>query len=710
MLKRFRTRIVLVLLFGFMSLGMTEAQIQALFPQGAVVVTPGGAMGCLKGACVALKETFDPSTLSVTTEVYVGGAEFAPDGSMKSFSIHHDSRLDVYNESKVMIGGELVSRGDDLIGQPPGMGEGGGPTKYVLNDSGNAVGVGDELVPDQQGIPDDTTTGGGTDGTGTDAAGGAGAGLQFLGRMAFGILSSQFSYTSGKNAHLELLENLIKVEGALQEMNIQSTQMTKFAGHLVGQGIQVPPEITQAANNYDPSKESRIVEISSLSVVKVHIEYPESRIEDIQQKMNNQDFEGLKKDVDLLADQGTYEVIVGSSLGDKLNSGVIKNSAMGLEPGVYDQYQFKTNPKSVYGKMVRRAANKAQIAQAHALSQGQNLLTDSALYNQSVAMLNIADQRFATDGILNKYIAQAEGMVRTAEEVFDVVGPNVGKGFQESLIGYADAVYAIPEMGEALYEGAKYAANNPALAAENLWEVLGETPEFVEQVYTDAKTLVENFHTLPLEQQSELVGNLMAEGAVTLASGGVGKALKVARVATVSKTVSTASAIGKTKFATKLRGTLENISKSNDMVRAVKNAPPGKPAFYVKPTGEAIPSTAYRYMPSDAEYLDDLVSTGKIPEGNYYSFDKYDDMAVASDKLQVPHDARIRAEVDMIDYLEETTVPNGDWGKGNWLEPITKDHPDFGAGGATQVVVGKPVQADKIVDLKSGETLFIRSK
>ena len=154
--------------------------------------------------------------------------------------------------------------------------------------------------------------------------------------------------------------------------------------------------------------------------------------------------------------------------------------------------------------------------------------------------------------------------------------------------------------------------------------------------------------------------------------------------------------------------TLEAIGKSDDFARAVKATPINKPMFYVRQSGEAIPSTAYRYVGSDARYLDEFVRTGEIPGGSYYSFDKFDDMAQASSKLQIPHDARFRAEFDTLPYVDNTKIPNGDWGKADYLEPITRDFPGFGEGGATQAVIDAKVSVTKIVDLKTGRVVFER--
>lgn len=47
--------------------------------------------------------------------------------------------------------------------------------------------------------------------------------------------------------------------------------------------------------------------------------------------------------------------------------------------------------------------------------------------------------------------------------------------------------------------------------------------------------------------------------------------------------------------------------------------------FYVTEGGVIIPSKGYRYMPSDASYIENLKKTMEIPanlNGTYFSFDK----------------------------------------------------------------------------------------
>ena len=122
--------------------------------------------------------------------------------------------------------------------------------------------------------------------------------------------------------------------------------------------------------------------------------------------------------------------------------------------------------------------------------------------------------------------------------------------------------------------------------------------------------------------------------------------------------------------------------------------------FYVTPNGEVIPSTGYRYISENVSYLDDMRDTMLIPadvNGTYFSFNNY---SVANPSaLQVPHDASIKVSFDTLQIIDDISIPYGDWGRASYLEPITQDFPQFGAGGATQVITHSEIRIDIITKL-----------
>ena len=121
--------------------------------------------------------------------------------------------------------------------------------------------------------------------------------------------------------------------------------------------------------------------------------------------------------------------------------------------------------------------------------------------------------------------------------------------------------------------------------------------------------------------------------------------------------------------------------------------------FYVTPNGEVIPSTGYRYMSRDASYIPTLQETMFIEarEGTYFSFDRFDTPNPGA--LQVPHDASIRGAFDTLQIIDDIRIPYGSWNQADYLEPITRDFPQFGPGGATQAITDSAIKLDEITDL-----------
>jgi len=95
-----------------------------------------------------------------------------------------------------------------------------------------------------------------------------------------------------------------------------------------------------------------------------------------------------------------------------------------------------------------------------------------------------------------------------------------------------------------------------------------------------------------------------------------------------------------------------------------------------------------------------MKNTMTIPansKGTYFSFNNYD--VANPSALQVPHDASIKASFDTMQIIDDINIPYGNWGKASYLEPITKDFPQFGTGGATQVITNSNIKINAITKL-----------
>ncbi len=125
-----------------------------------------------------------------------------------------------------------------------------------------------------------------------------------------------------------------------------------------------------------------------------------------------------------------------------------------------------------------------------------------------------------------------------------------------------------------------------------------------------------------------------------------------------------------------------------------------KTDFYAAPNGEIIPSTGYRYIDSNSPYLDDIINSKNIPanpRGTYFSFDNY--IHPNPGALQVPHDASYKLSFDTLQIIDDIRIPYGKWGKASYLEPFARDFPEYGRGGATQVITKSKIAVSKIEQL-----------
>ena len=137
-----------------------------------------------------------------------------------------------------------------------------------------------------------------------------------------------------------------------------------------------------------------------------------------------------------------------------------------------------------------------------------------------------------------------------------------------------------------------------------------------------------------------------------------------------------------------------------------------KPDFYVGPSGpgSTLPSTGYRYdryLNDDGslyKYGQDAINTGEA-RLSYFGFDKLDtgDQVTEAFQIRAPKhvtmndpdkswsDGRLRVKFDTLQLYDESgvprvEVPRSHGGKGPDLEPFTEAYPEYGKGGARQLV------------------------
>lgn len=133
--------------------------------------------------------------------------------------------------------------------------------------------------------------------------------------------------------------------------------------------------------------------------------------------------------------------------------------------------------------------------------------------------------------------------------------------------------------------------------------------------------------------------------------------------------------------------------------------------IFVDSKGQAFPSVAYRYYSyKELKALLKLLESKHliIDEKNwiYITFEKYETAYDAKNSLQVPHDASIRVTFSLSVDTAVIKVPKGKYGKGPWLEPFAKDHPEFGKGGGSQYIIShSKLTILEIYDLKTNKAL-----
>ena len=54
---------------------------------------------------------------------------------------------------------------------------------------------------------------------------------------------------------------------------------------------------------------------------------------------------------------------------------------------------------------------------------------------------------------------------------------------------------------------------------------------------------------------------------------------------------------------------------------------------------------------------------------------------------------------DTLQLADDLRIPYGKWGQADWLEPLIKDFPEYGEGGATQAVTNQRIVLDSLEDL-----------
>jgi hypothetical protein len=118
-----------------------------------------------------------------------------------------------------------------------------------------------------------------------------------------------------------------------------------------------------------------------------------------------------------------------------------------------------------------------------------------------------------------------------------------------------------------------------------------------------------------------------------------------------------------------------------------------RPDFYVKPDGQAVHSTMYRYAHSALPRTQEIIETKVLPareDGWYVTPAKFETASAARAGLQINpswNDAAVRLQFDTLQVAGKLEVPRSLGGKGAAPEPITVSYPEYGPGGYPQYII-----------------------
>ena len=70
-----------------------------------------------------------------------------------------------------------------------------------------------------------------------------------------------------------------------------------------------------------------------------------------------------------------------------------------------------------------------------------------------------------------------------------------------------------------------------------------------------------------------------------------------------------------------------------------------------------------------------------------------DDAVVAQGKLQIPYRPEYRVDFNTLNIIDDVSIPHGEWGTAEHLEPITADFKKYGPGKASQAITYSEIES-----------------
>lgn len=117
----------------------------------------------------------------------------------------------------------------------------------------------------------------------------------------------------------------------------------------------------------------------------------------------------------------------------------------------------------------------------------------------------------------------------------------------------------------------------------------------------------------------------------------------------------------------------------------------------------------YRHIDENASYLTTLKVNGELPSGytTYITLDKFDNSLTASARMQLPpqNNAVWRLEFEGNQLINKVDFPKGKWNNAEYVEVLTRSYPQWGEGGATQLITNSKIRLKRMVNLKTNEVI-----
>lgn len=190
-----------------------------------------------------------------------------------------------------------------------------------------------------------------------------------------------------------------------------------------------------------------------------------------------------------------------------------------LPEGAFDSKQFKTNRDSEAGQVVRRVANRYQVAWAQ--KNGMKYASDSELaaYYVGSSLLSISDDLMANESTFD----QGDAYLKASDSIVGQIFEGLSDGFMESA---KETYESVPVLAKAIGAFTKTLVTDPGKAWEQTASFIKSTPRLASALWIFAKKVGDTAVNGSAYERSKLGGKVLFEGMLQIATGGVVNTVK----------------------------------------------------------------------------------------------------------------------------------------------------------------------------------------